>query len=66
MSYYQKIEKGLERWVDALEKIEKILEEQEKATSTIHYKTKTCCEKVKEIIKDIKVTKQEKEIVVER
>ena len=57
MSYYQKIEKGLEQWISTLEEIEQILEQQKNMTQTIHYKNETCCDKIKRILEDMKSIK---------
>jgi hypothetical protein len=66
MSYYQKIEKGLEEWINAMEEIEKIVEENKILMQTIHYKQETCCSKVSKVLKSMKqIEKDELEGMVE-
>jgi len=59
MTYYRRLEKALETLVE----IEAILEEQDKLMKTIHFKNKTCCGKVKDVINSFK--EEQKEHVIE-
>jgi hypothetical protein len=55
MTYYRRLEKAL----DILVEIEEILEQQDKLMQTIHFKNKTCCDKVKEVITNFKEEKED-------
>jgi hypothetical protein len=60
MTYYRRLEKGLEEWSGSFEEILDIIEQQDELRKTIHFKSETCCDKIKKVLNDMKEIKNTK------